>query len=80
MDSSSLYLSSSLCYKFVAGGAALLLFQFICLSIYRLRLSPLAGFPGPKVVAVTGWYEFYYDVLKNGKYIFEIEKMHKKYG
>lgn len=48
--------------------------------IYRLRFSPIAGFPGPKIAAATGWYEFYYDACLNGKYIFEIEKMHKKYG
>lgn len=50
------------------------------LSLYRLTLSKLAGFPGPKIAAVTYWYEFYYDWWCSGKYIFEIEKMHKKYG
>ncbi|KAI1875017.1 uncharacterized protein JN550_002446 [Neoarthrinium moseri] len=48
--------------------------------IYRLYFSPLAGFPGPRIAAATGWYEFYYQYWLNGKYIFEIEKMHKKYG
>lgn len=50
------------------------------LTIYRLYLSPLAKFPGSKLAAATGWYEFYYDYWQNGKYIFEIEKMHRKYG
>ena len=50
------------------------------LAIYRLYFAPLAGFPGPKLAAATGWYEFWYDFVLKGKYIFEIEKMHKKYG
>lgn len=51
-------------------------------SLWRLFLSPLRSFPGPKLAALTLWYEFYYDVVKDGggQYIWEIEKMHKKYG
>ena len=50
------------------------------LVIYRLYLSPLSRFPGPKLAAATLWYEFYYDVARRGKYTFEIAKMHEKYG
>ena len=50
------------------------------LAIYRLMFSKLAGFPGPRLAAATGWYEFYYDVACQGKYIFEIKKMHARYG
>lgn len=50
------------------------------LVIYRLYLSPLARFPGPKLAAATAWYEFYYDAILHGKYTFEIARMHKKYG
>ncbi|EEA28685.1 hypothetical protein TMatcc_002964 [Talaromyces marneffei ATCC 18224] len=50
------------------------------LVIYRLYFSPLAGFPGPKIAAATHWYEFYYNFWLQGKYIYQIEKMHKKYG
>lgn len=49
-------------------------------AIYRLFFSPIAGFPGPKLAALTYWYEFYYDVVKDGQYIFQIEKLHKCYG
>ncbi|KAI0420251.1 cytochrome P450 [Xylaria grammica] len=52
----------------------------VFLVFYRLYLSPLAKFPGPKLAAATGWYEFYYDYWLNGQYIFEIERMHKRYG
>ena len=47
---------------------------------WRLFWSPLAKFPGPKLAAVTLWYEFYYDVLRTGRYMWEIEKRHEKYG
>ena len=47
---------------------------------YRLYLSPLAKFPGPKLAAATAWYEFYYDCICHGKYTFEIARMHRQYG
>jgi hypothetical protein len=57
-----------------------LLSSYLALILHRLFFSPIAGFPGPKLAAASGWYEFYYDVLKPGMYIYEIEKMHEKYG
>ncbi|KAL4928992.1 cytochrome P450 [Aspergillus undulatus] len=50
------------------------------LVIYRLWLSPLAKFPGPKPAAATLWYETYHDAFRWGQYTFEIAKMHEKYG
>lgn len=52
----------------------------IVLVVYRLYFSPLAKFPGPKLAAFTSWYEFYHDVIRHGKYTFEIADMHKVYG
>src|SRR6187402_3551923 len=36
---------------------------------------PLAKFPGPKLNAISYWYEFYFEVLKSplGQFMFEIE-------
>lgn len=48
--------------------------------IYRLCLSPIAHFPGRKLAALTFWYEFYFDVIKRGSYVWEIQKMHETYG
>lgn len=48
--------------------------------VYRLFLSPVAKFPGSRLAAVTFWYEFYFDVVKGGQYMYEIERMHKQYG
>lgn len=60
---------------------ALAVFLYILLVvIHRLLLSPLARFPGPKISAATGWYEFYHDVIRGGQFMFEIESMHAKYG
>ncbi|KAH6645048.1 putative cytochrome P450 [Truncatella angustata] len=50
------------------------------LLYYRLYLSPLAKFPGPKIAAASKWYEFYYDVIRRGQFTFQIQKMHREYG
>lgn len=65
-----------------AAGATLLLYFLygITLAIYRLYLSPLSKFPGPKLAALTLWYEFYYDVIKRGRFAWEIKRMHEIYG
>ena len=50
------------------------------LVVYRLYLSPLSKFPGPRLAASTFWYEFYYDVVKLGQYTWKIGELHKQYG
>ncbi|KAE8379737.1 cytochrome P450 [Aspergillus bertholletiae] len=68
------------------------LFQAICatcialatytasLAIYRLFLSPLAKFPGPTLAALTGWYEVFFGIVLGGQFMWEIERLHRKYG
>lgn len=50
------------------------------LAVYRLYLHPLSKFPGPKLAALTKWYEAYYEIVLNGKFTFHIEDLHRKYG
>lgn len=49
-------------------------------TIYRVFLHPLRKIPGPRLAAISHLYEFYYDVVKGGTFIWEIEKMHQQYG
>lgn len=52
----------------------------IYVAIQRLVLSPLASVPGPRLAAVTYWYEIYHDVWKPGQYTFKIKQLHEEYG
>lgn len=62
--------------------AALVLFSLYTAGklVYNLLFHPLCGFPGPKIAAMTSLYEFWYDVINDGQYLWQIEKMHEKYG
>lgn len=53
---------------------------YLTRTIYRLFFHPLSKFPGPKLTAATGLVEIYHDVIRGGKFLWEIEKMHEKYG
>ena len=50
------------------------------LTLYRLYLSPISKFPGPTLAALTLWYEFYYDVILEGRYQYKIKELHEHYG
>jgi hypothetical protein len=66
--------------------AAMLILTFVVflrvlvIVTYRLTLSPLAKFPGSKLAAATGLYETYFNLVKNGQYVFKIERLHDIYG
>ncbi|KAJ0417671.1 cytochrome P450 [Aspergillus carlsbadensis] len=49
-------------------------------SVYRLWFHPLRRIPGPKLAAMTHLYELYFDAIRGGKYLREIDKMHEQYG
>ncbi|CAI7585619.1 unnamed protein product [Penicillium viridicatum] len=68
--------SLTLCVSVLALPLGLLVLR----TVYHLYFHPLSSFPGPKLAAATFLYEFYYDVVKSGMYIWEIERMHEKYG
>lgn len=57
-----------------------LFFYALGLGIYRLYFHPIAHFPGPKLAGLTRWYEFYYEVIRQGNFTFHIQDLHKKYG
>lgn len=50
------------------------------IAIYRLFLSPIAKFPGPKIAALTNAYQFYFDVIKGGRMPWELIRVHDTYG
>ena len=54
---------------------------WILVFLYRITFHPLAKFPGPKIAAMTMWYETYWDVWPHlGRYQWKIQEMHKQYG
>jgi hypothetical protein len=67
-------------YLPVVIAVVLVIVYSIYLALTRLYFSPISHIPGPKLVAISGWPEFYYDYFKGGKYIFEIKRMHERYG
>ncbi|KAK4166703.1 putative cytochrome P450 E-class, group IV [Cladorrhinum sp. PSN259] len=68
-----------------AWSAFLFPFALFCLyglwlAIYRLLLSPISGFPGPKLAAATGWYQSYFELFTWAKGHFKVKQLHDKYG
>ncbi|KAK5626525.1 hypothetical protein RRF57_002240 [Xylaria bambusicola] len=53
---------------------------YLTIVFYRLFFHPLAHFPGPRLAAISRWYEAHYDVLLGGQYTAKIAELHKKYG
>jgi len=46
----------------------------------RLFASPLAKFPGPRLAALTTWYQFYFDIVKGGRLPWHLAQLHQIYG
>lgn len=68
----------------ITGAIGSFLFAYITygvlLALYRIYLHPLSKYPGPKLTAATQWYEFYFDVVRRGRFAWEIKRMHEVYG
>ncbi|KAK8091558.1 cytochrome P450 [Apiospora hydei] len=52
---------------------------YLCIAVYRLYLSPIAKFPGPRIAAITPWYEKFIDLWSN-QFHDVLRDMHKTYG
>jgi hypothetical protein len=53
----------------------------VLLALYNVSpLHPLSKFPGPKLAAASYLYEAWFDLVKVGRYSWEIKEMHKRYG
>lgn len=50
------------------------------LALYLLYWSPIAHIPGPRLAALTGWYETFFDVFQGGQFTFQIKAWHQQYG
>ena len=66
--------------RFAASIGASFVVYYIGLIIYRLYFHPLAKFPGSRLAASSLWFEFYYDVVLRGKFIWKLQEMHERYG
>lgn len=62
----------------IAAGAFVI--YLVCTIVYRLCFSPLAKFPGPKLAALTTWYEIYFDVIDGPRFPWVVEELHQRYG
>ena len=60
--------------------SAALLGLVVAKVIYRLFFHPLANVPGPRLAAATWLYEIYYDLVQGGQFVFQVRKLHEKYG
>lgn len=59
---------------------ALVVISATYIALWRLYRHPLVQFPGPKLAALTGWYTTYYDLLKGGSMVEQLEVLHRRYG
>ncbi|KAI6821857.1 hypothetical protein KC340_g12656 [Hortaea werneckii] len=62
--------------------AAALFFYLLILAVYRLYLCPLAKsrIPGPRLGALTKFYEAHYEIVQRGRFAFKLDDLHECYG
>ncbi|KAJ0426675.1 cytochrome P450 [Aspergillus carlsbadensis] len=57
----------------------LLLVGGVLLALKRVYWHPLRKIPGPLLAGITGWWEFYFDVVENGTLVKRLPGLHQKY-
>ena len=63
----------------LAGG--LLACYISCVAVYRLYFSRISHIPGPRLAALTYFYQFYYDVFPHsGQFLFQCGRLFEEYG
>ncbi|RDW72768.1 cytochrome P450 [Aspergillus mulundensis] len=64
-----------------AGITAVLILLVSCVwvAFKRLYWHPLSSIPGPALAGLTGWWEFYYDVVDNGTLVKNLPRLHREY-
>ena len=67
-------------FTFCAAFAATIVSYYLSKIVYNFYFHPLAHIPGPWWAAVSYLPEFYYDVIKGGRYFTVILRMHERYG
>jgi nucleoside recognition membrane protein YjiH len=72
--------STSLAYQALQTVLIIYVLSTLYTVIIRLYFHPLVKVPGPRIAAMTSWYEFYQDVIRNGTYPKELPKLHKYYS
>ncbi|KAH9219468.1 cytochrome P450 monooxygenase [Leptodontidium sp. 2 PMI_412] len=77
MTTPSLLQSTITASTLLAGFGILYTFALV---IWRLYFSPISHFPGPRLAALTYWYEFYYDLIQRGRFLYKIQELHDQYG
>ena len=50
------------------------------LTLSRLYFHPLSRVPGPLFAALTDYYVTYYDIVKDGATVEQLQKLHALYG
>ena len=66
-------------YALLAAGLGLPTY-FIFQALHNLLWHPLAGFPGPKLGAITRFYKAYIDGSPSKSFVHSLKEFHAKYG
>jgi hypothetical protein len=80
MGALSAYLSTAV-VEYASVFLLLVLTYGVIVAIYRVTFHPLAHIPGPKLAAVTQFYQTYYCYANDRSRFYKVvEELHKIYG